>query len=298
MSPPSPGLPRQLADGLRVVLAPNPSPMTLHGTNSYILGEGNVAVIDPGPADAGHLGALLAALAPGERISHILVTHAHLDHCALARPLAEVSGAPIVAFGGPEAGRSEVMRALANAGLTRGGEGVDTGFVPDILLRDGEDIQGTSWALRALHTPGHFGNHLCFEADQGTFCGDHVMGWASSLISPPDGDMGDYMASLQRLADRAPQRLFSGHGAVIETPAERIAELAAHRRARSDQILAALGDGPANAHTLAQRLYTDTPPALMRAAARSVLSHLIDLAQQNMISAESPIAPDTRFGRS
>ncbi|SIS87694.1 MBL fold metallo-hydrolase [Phaeovulum vinaykumarii] len=295
MSPPRPGAPRWLAPGLRVVLAPNPGPMTLHGTNTYILGEGAVAVIDPGPDDPHHLAAILAALAPGESVSHIFVTHAHLDHSPLAGPLARATGAQVHAFGPPEAGRSPRMAALGTR--IGGGEGVDTGFRPDICLPCGARIEGPGWWLRALHTPGHFSNHLCFESAVGTFSGDHVMGWASTLISPPDGDLSAYFTALDRLEALTSPRLFPGHGDPVEAPTARIAELRAHRQTRTAQILAALADGPASAEDLARRIYTDTPAALMGAATRNVLAHLLDLEEKDQIRAAGDPAPETRFTR-
>ncbi len=290
-----PGEVQRLAPGLRVVLAPNPSPMTLNGTNSYILGEGRVAVIDPGPADPGHLAALLAGLAPGETVSHILVTHAHLDHSPLARPLAEATGAPVLAFGDASAGRSALMERLAAEGGIEGGEGVDAGFTPDIALADGAEIAGDGFRLTAIHTPGHFGNHLSFRWGDAVFCGDHVMGWSSSLVSPPDGDMGAYMASLARLAGLGARRLYSGHGDPVDDAAGRIAELAAHRRAREAAIRAALCEGPAGAADLARRIYTDTPPALLRAASRNVLAHLLDLTERKLAEPVGALSAQTRF---
>jgi len=270
--------------------------MTHFGTNSYILGEGRVAVIDPGPADPAHLAALLAALAPGEVVSHIIVTHAHLDHSPLARPLAAATGAPVLAFGDAGAGRSAAMAALAAAGGLAGGEGVDRGFAPDLLLKDGDCLDGAGWQLRALHTPGHFGNHLCLAWGDAVFSGDHVMGWASSLISPPDGDMAAYMASLARLAALRPGRLYPGHGAVVGQARPRIEALIAHRRAREAAVRAALADdGPADAATLAARIYNDTPAALMPAAARNVLAHLLDLAGRDLVFADGGAGAATRF---
>lgn len=291
------GVAKTLAPGLRRIIAPNPSPMTHYGTNTYILGEGQVAVIDPGPNIPGHMQALLASLAPGERVSHIFVTHAHLDHSPLARPLADATGAPVLAFGNAKAGRSPLMESLSRQGGLEGGEGVDAGFAPDLLLTDGEDIAGSGWNLRALHTPGHFGNHLCFQWNDVIFCGDQVMGWASSLVSPPDGDMGAYMASLSRLAATGVRHLHSGHGDPIVDAQTRIAELLAHRRGREDAILAALGDRPADARVLATRIYTDTPPALMQAATRNVLAHLIDLMERRKIEARGNLSPTTQFSR-
>jgi len=293
-APALPGRVERPEPGLRRVLAPNPSPLTGAGTNSYILGHGRVAVIDPGPDDPGHLAALMAALEPGERVGWIVLTHSHRDHAGLARALSGATGAPVVGFGPAESGRSPVMAALAGAGL-RGGEGVVAGFAPDARLADGDRIDGDGWALVALHTPGHMANHLCLRWGEAVFSGDHVMGWASTLVSPPDGDMGQYMASLDALQAVGPARLYPGHGAPVPDPAARIDELRAHRRMRETQILSALRDGPADSATLAARLYTETPPALLGAAARNVLAHLIDLHARDRVTTDGTPGPDSAF---
>jgi len=293
---PMPGQVEWLAPGLRRVLAPNPSPMTLHGTNTYILGEGRVAVIDPGPDSAEHLVALRAALSPGERVSHVIVTHSHRDHAPLARPLALASGSPVMAFGPSDAGRSPAMQALAGAGAIGGGEGVVADFAPDERLDDGAVLDGGDWQLRALHTPGHMGNHLCLLWGSMAFTGDHVMGWASSLVSPPDGDMGRYMASLDRLEAAGAHVLYPGHGAEVTDPAARIAELRRHRQMREAQIVATLErSGPAGCETLTRLIYTDTPAGLLPAAERNVLAHMVDLAERGRVLADAPHGPATRY---
>jgi len=284
-----------LEPGLRRIVAPNPSPMTLNGTCTYILGTGAVAVIDPGPADRGHIAAILAALAPGERISHILVTHAHLDHSPGARLLAEVSGARIHAFGPASAGRSPIMERLAATGLAGGGEGVDQAFAPDVLIADDQEITGADWSLRALHTPGHFCNHLSFIWGDAVFTGDHVMGWSSTLISPPDGDLGDYFRSLDKLAQVHARIFYPGHGAPVTGTAARIAELAAHRRERTAQIAAHLTRGAATVAQLTDLIYQEIPAALMPAASRNVFAHLIEMTETNQVSAEPEIRPDAAF---
>lgn len=275
------GKSQKVMQGLRLVLAPNPSPMTYRGTNSYILGRGEVAVIDPGPDDPAHLAALLGALEPGERISHIFVTHAHRDHSALAPALARATGAPVLAFGSADAGRSDFMEDLASREPPRGKEGVDQAFMPDLTLADGSLTKTESWALRAHHTPGHFGNHLCLEWGDQLFVGDHVMGWSSSIVAPPDGDMAAYLASLSRIGALGATRLWPGHGDAVETPAGRIEELIRHRTQRREEIAARLAEGPANATSLAQSIYTDTDPRLLGAAALNVFAHLIELTQRN-----------------
>ncbi|WP_415184542.1 MBL fold metallo-hydrolase [Phaeovulum sp.] len=289
--------PLVLENGVRMVRAANPSAMTLSGTNTYIIGTGDVAVIDPGPTLPSHFKAILAALAPGERVSHIFVTHAHLDHSPLARPLAEATGAQVLAFGPPTAGRSAVMTALAKTGLSSGGEGVDHGFTPDIRLTNGEAVAHGDWSLTALHTPGHFCNHLCFQWRDIVFSGDHVMGWASTLISPPDGDLSDYLASLAYLRTVSARVFYSGHGDPIGHPNQRLDDLIRHRQGRTAQILDALTHGPATPADLTARIYTDTPKALMAAARRNVFAHLIDLTLKNQITADGEFTENTLFSR-
>lgn len=283
----------ELEPGLRRILAPNPSPMTAEGTNTYLLGDREVTVIDPGPDLPAHLDAILAATR-GARIARILVTHSHLDHSALAGPLARATGATILAFGGSRAGRSPVMEGLEEIG---GGEGVDAGFAPDLRLEDGTVIDTGAGPVEAIWTPGHFGNHMVFLWNGAAFSGDLVMGWASSLVSPPDGDLTRFMTSCRRLAARAPRVLHSGHGAPVEAPAARIDWLIAHRKRRERQILDALAAGPADAATLARGIYTDTAAALMPAATRNVLAHLIDLTQKNAVAVKGRLSAEARFER-
>lgn len=277
---------------LRLIAADNPSPLTGPGTNTFLLGRDQVAVIDPGPDLPAHRAAILAAA--GGRISHILVTHAHLDHSGGARALAQATGAPILGFGPAEAGRSAVMQRLATEGGIAGGEGLDRDFAPDLALADGAVIETDEWRLIARHTPGHFAGHLSFQDGGRVFCGDVVMGWSSTLISPPDGDLGDYFRTLARLEALDATELLPAHGAAIAAPAARLAELAAHRRARTAQILSALRDGPADAMTLARRIY-DVPPALIPAATRNVLAHLIALSELGAVATPEQIAANSVF---
>lgn len=282
---------------IRHVLAPNPSPMTATGTNCWIVGAGQVAVIDPGPDHAPHLAALLAALRPGEAVSHIFVTHSHLDHSGGAARLSAMTGAPVLAFGPSGAGQSERMRTLAAEGLDNAGEGADHSFRPDMTLAEGDVTAGGNWSLAALHCPGHFGNHLCFVAGSLAFTGDHVMGWSTSLISPPDGDMTDYLESLDRLSRAGAATGYPGHGPVIADLPARIRALAAHRRMREAGVLAQLAAGPADAVSISTALYIGTPAALMPAAARNVLAHLIDLQGRSLVACDAPISLSTRFRR-
>jgi glyoxylase-like metal-dependent hydrolase (beta-lactamase superfamily II) len=282
---------------IRSVLAPNPSMMTHQGTNSYILGSGRVAVIDPGPDLANHQSAILAALAPGESISHILITHSHLDHTGLANSLAKATGALVLAFGTAHAGRSDTMTRIAQQLPIGGGEGLDHAFHPDQLLADGETIAGDTWSLEAIHTPGHLGNHVCFAHGRILFSGDHVMGWSTSLISPPDGDMTDYMASLQKLSARTWDRFYPGHGAEVADPAGRLTDLLAHRKGREAALLTAMADGLSDLQHLTRRIYMDLNPALFPAAERNILAHLIDLEHRNLVRATPTVGPTAQFFR-
>ena len=286
-----------LEPGLGRIVAPNPSPMTYRGTNTYLVGTRELAVIDPGPASEAHLAAILGSLAPGQSVSHIVVTHTHLDHSPLAGPLSAATGAPVIAFGGPEAGRSAVMQGLAESGLAGGGEGIDHGFRCDRTVADGELIEGDGWALEVLHTPGHIGNHLCLGLGDLCLSADHVMGWASSLVSPPDGDLTDFMASCAKLRARDWRVFHPGHGAPVTAPGERLDWLVGHRRGREAAILAALEAGPATARGLAEAVYVDTPPALMGAAARNVLAHLVDLAARGLVAPEGALSAAAVFAR-
>ncbi|WP_191284568.1 MBL fold metallo-hydrolase [Aliiroseovarius zhejiangensis] len=295
--PPTGVMTRQ-APGIRRIIAPNPSPMTYWGTNTFVLGEGDVALIDPGPADPTHMKAILSGLRRGERVTHILVTHAHLDHSPLARPLSEATGAPVMAFGDAQSGRSEIMRDLVARGLTSGGEGVDTEFRPDILLEDGEVFRAAGLEVEAIWTPGHFSNHISFAWQGIVFTGDHVMGWASSLVSPPDGDLTAFMASCAKLAARKDRLYLPAHGASIPDPAARLAWLIAHRQSRETEILTALSDGrPASVRTLTRAIYTDTPTTLIPAAQRNVFAHLIDLAMRKIVMAEPHLDANADFRR-
>lgn len=276
----------------RRILAPNPSALTGPGTNSFLIGDSQIAVIDPGPDDPMHLQAI--AEAGGDRITHIFVTHAHRDHSGGAPALSRITGAPVLAFGDALSGRSPQMHRLAAGGLVGGGEGLDMDFAPDHLLRDGETVETPDWSLTAIHTPGHSGGHLSFMLDDMLFCGDVVMGWSSTLISPPDGDLADYFRTLDRIAHLGLRQLLPAHGDPVDAPAARLAELAAHRRARTAQILAALRESPDDAAGLARRIY-DVPPHLLAAAGRNVLAHLVALATLGSVAPLGELTAEARF---
>lgn len=289
------GVGQRIALGVRRVLARNPSAMTGRGTNSYLLGEGDVALIDPGPNDQDHLDAILAALDPGERISHIFVTHSHRDHTGLADAVRATTGAGIFAFGDHTAGHTPLMVALAEREMPVGGEGVDHEFRPDHMLKDGDVIRGPNWTLTAIHTPGHLGNHLCFMWNGAVFSGDHVMAATTSVVAPPFGDMAAYMASLARLASLRPARLWPGHGDCVDQPGERINALIEHRLMRRRAVLSQLQSGPHTATQIARIIYQDLAPGLLGAAALNVFAHLIELTERNEAIAQGDISFDARF---
>lgn len=269
-----------VAPGLRRIVARNPSSFTFHGTGTYVVGQGRVAVIDPGPDDAEHIGALLAGL-DGETVSHILVTHTHIDHSPGAAPLKAATGAPTFGFGPHGSGRREA----AGQEAVQGG---DLSFVPDRQLRDGDVVAGPGWTIEAVHTPGHTSNHLCFawREPKVLFSGDHVMGWSTSVITPPDGDMHDYMNSLARLLARDDETYWPTHGPAITDPKAHVAAFIAHRNEREEQIIRLLAErGPSLIMDLVPVIYAAVDPGLYPAAARSTFAHLLRLFDQGRAAA-------------
>ena len=277
--------------GVRRIVARNPGPFTFKGTGTYVVGEGEVAVIDPGPELAEHIDALIASLAD-EQVTHILVTHTHRDHSPAARALKDASGAPTYGFGPHAGGRR------GDPGIEEGG---DWDFVPDVVVRDGESVEGGKtggkWRFEAVHTPGHTSNHLCFAlTDPGIlFSGDHVMGWSTSVIAPPDGDMAAYMASLDKLLGRSDRVYWPTHGPAIIEPHRHVRAFIAHRRERESGIVDCLKSGCETIDAIVERLYVGLNPALHRAAGRSVLAHLIDLIGRDIVATEGAPTVAARY---
>jgi glyoxylase-like metal-dependent hydrolase (beta-lactamase superfamily II) len=260
---------------IRRVIANNPGPFTFKGTGTYIVGHGHVAVIDPGPMDGDHLDALLAATA-GETVATILVTHDHADHAPLAAPLARATGARILGCA-PHPDRQTSPEGVE--------EGVDRLYRPDRTPAEGEIVAGPGWTLRTLATPGHTANHLCFALleENALFTGDHVMGWSTTVVTPPDGDMTDYYASLRKTIAGGFATLWPTHGPPVTEPGPFLDAYLAHRLEREAQILAALARGPASIDALVADIYIGLDPRLNRAAGASVLAHLLHLARTGRV---------------
>jgi len=275
---------------VRRITCANGSMFTFKGTNTFIVGRGRVAVIDPGPEDEAHTRAILRAL-EGETVTHILVTHTHGDHSPGVPALAAATGAPTYGFGPHGIG---VTRAWPFPSSEHG----DTAFRPDVTLADGDVVTGDGWTLEAIHTPGHISNHLCFALKEENllFSGDHVMGWSTSIVSPPDGDMTDYMQSLDKVLARPETVYLPAHGDAIRDPKPFVRAFAAHRREREEQIMACLAEGPRTIPAMVAVMYADVDERLHRAAARSVLSHLLHMVEDGRVRADGPQAgPDSVY---
>jgi glyoxylase-like metal-dependent hydrolase (beta-lactamase superfamily II) len=257
------------------VVANNPGPFTFTGTGVYIVGGSDVAVIDPGPDMPEHVDALKRALA-GRRLTHILVTHTHADHSPAAKPLKAWSGATTYAFGPHGSGKDDGPKVEA---------GGDMDFVPDVRVKDGDILKGNGFTFECVHTPGHTSNHICFalQEERALFTGDHVMGWSTTVVTPPDGDMAQYMSSVRKLEARNDQTLYPTHGAPVRDPKPFLAAYLEHRIDRENQVLACVGDGLDTIPAMVARMYADVDKRLHPAAARSVEAHLIKLEREGRV---------------
>ena len=273
------GVVARLSPLVRRLVAPNPSAFTFTGTCTYIVGEGDVAILDPGPNDDAHLAALLAAVA-AERVTYIFVTHTHRDHSSLAGRLRSATGAPIVGA------RVHVARPGAPQGLDAAH---DPAYSPDAVLSEGESVAFGGVSLTALATPGHAANHLAFAMPQekALFSGDHVMAWSTSVVAPPDGSMSDFMASLEKLRARDDKIYWPGHGGPVTDPNRYVRALTSHRKQREASILARLESGPATIPQIVARVYAGLDPQLIGAAGLSTLAHLDDLLQRGLVAREA-----------
>jgi glyoxylase-like metal-dependent hydrolase (beta-lactamase superfamily II) len=282
------GEPRELAPGVVRIVANNPNHFTFKGTNTYLLGSGStLALIDPGPDDPAHLKAILDTV--GERkIGHVIITHTHRDHTDGMPALLAATGAKTVGFG----------RRVANRGTKRtspsGGEYVEQDFIPDVPLVDGQRFEGDGWAITALHTPGHAPDHLCFalEGTKMLFSGDHVMGWSTSVVGPPEGNMGDFIRSLQRLTERKDELYFPGHGGQVPEPQRLVKAYLLHRRMREQAIVECIRQGKNTVRSIVPAIYKDLDPKLLNAASLSVLAHVEHLIERGLVYCDSPLSAD------
>lgn len=277
--------------GIRRVMCDNPGPFTFKGTVSYIIGRGKVAIVDPGPDDPAHIGALLDAVR-NETVTHVFVTHTHRDHSPAVPAIKHATGATVYAEGVHRAARPlhiGELNPLDSSG--------DRDFVPDVYLKDGEVVEGDGWAIEAVTTPGHTANHMAFalKGENALFAGDHVMAWATSIVAPPDGAMSDYMASLRKLAARPEQLYFPGHGPAVPEATRFVNYLILHRKAREDSILYRLGKGETDIPTIVRAIYIGLDPRLTGAAGLSVLAHMEDLVARGVVETDGVPAIDGIF---
>lgn len=277
-------------DVLRVT-ANNPSHFTFQGTNSYLVGRRAVAVIDPGPDDEAHLQALLAAIG-GREVSHILVTHTHVDHSPLAARLKALTGAPLVAEGPHRPARELRLGEVNSLDASS-----DRDFMPDIALAHGERIEADGFAFEAVFTPGHAANHMSFALPNSglLFSGDHVMAWSTSIVAPPDGSMADYMRSLDTVLARPETRYLPGHGGAVERAHDFVRALKSHRRMRETAILSRIRAGDRTIGAIVETIYRNIDPRLHGAAALSVFAHLEDLVEKGLVASDGPVALDTTY---
>ena len=281
----------ELSTNIRRVIANNPGPFTLYGTGTYILGRGNVAVIDPGPPDPAHIEAITAAT-DGERITHVLVTHTHMDHSPGCRLLRETTDAPTYGYGPHGAGKIEQGVPVE--------EGGDMDFAPDVKVADGDVIEGDGWSVECVYTPGHTSNHICYQLRQerALFTGDHVMGWSTSIVSPPDGDMKSYMASLRRMLDRNDSVYWPTHGPAIRRPKPHVQAFIAHRLEREAEIRACLARGIENIREMVPIMYAALPEFMYPAAARSVFAAMLYMVERGEARCDGEVALDAAYSLS
>jgi glyoxylase-like metal-dependent hydrolase (beta-lactamase superfamily II) len=279
-----PGNVKEIAPQVRALVANNPGPFTYKGTVSYIIGRGKVAILDPGPDDDVHIGALLDAVR-GETVTHIFVTHTHRDHSPGVPKVKAATGAKVFAEG-----PHRLARPLHTGETRRLDASADMDFMPDVKLSDGEVVSGDGWTMEAITTPGHTANHMAYafkEADL-LFAGDHVMAWSTTIVAPPDGAMSDYMASLHKLARRSEPIYLPGHGAPVRDAPRYVQFLIQHRRGREASILHRLGKGPADIPTIVKAVYIGLDPRLVGAAALSTLAHMEDLVARGVVTTDGP----------
>ena len=282
----------ELQDGLMRLIAPNPSPMTSTGTNTYILGRKELLIIDPGPNSEAHLRNIMEVIPDNTKVTHILITHSHLDHSGLAPKLSKILNAPTLAFGTALDGLSNDMKSICKMGLTSETFGIDTEFVPDHFLEDKEKISSLEWEVVAHHTPGHLSNHICYQYLDKLFTGDHIMEWSTSVISPPEGDVSQFINSCEKIYNLHCKKFYPGHGIPVENPGERIVELIEHRKKREIEILNFLENREATISQITRNIYLNIDQNLLNVASRNVKAHLVDLIIKKQVTVDD-ISSDT-----
>ena len=282
----------ELQDGLMRLIAPNPSPMTSTGTNTYILGRKELLIIDPGPNSEAHLRNIMEVIPNNTKVTHILITHSHLDHSGLAPKLSKILNAPTLAFGTALDGLSNDMKRICKMGLTFETFGIDTEFVPDHFLEDKEKISSLEWEVVAHHTPGHLSNHICYQYLDKLFTGDHIMEWSTSVISPPEGDVSQFINSCEKIYNLHCEKFYPGHGIPVENPSERIVELIEHRKKREAEILNFLKNRDATISQITKKIYLNIDQNLLSVASRNVKAHLVDLIIKKQVTVDD-ISSDT-----
>jgi len=269
--------------------------MTFKGTNTYIVDNGELAIIDPGPISEEHLDNILEITA-GRPVKYIFLTHSHVDHSPLAKQLSAELNTPVYGYGASDAGLSSTMLSLINSGYESGSEGIDYEFSPDYLVKNDERFDLNNKTILAIHTPGHMGNHVCFQYGNILFSGDHVMGWATSMVSPPYGDLTQFMASCRLLQTKEFDLFLPGHGDPVKNPIERLNFLVNHRVERECQIKEAIKNTPLTALEITEIVYTDIDNSLIPAATRNVFAHLIDLSERGLVDFYDQISEKSKAG--
>lgn len=282
------GVPQQVSPLVRRVVADNAGPFTYKGTGVYIIGKGEVALIDPGPDTSAHLDVLMRAL-EGQRLSHIFVTHCHMDHSPAAHPLAERTGAKVYA--------SAVPITPSDCDSVRLEAGDDLGFRPHVAVSDGDRFAGPGWTIEAVATPGHTAHHIAYALleENALFSGDHIMGWSTTIIGPPDGDMTAYLRSLEKVRDRNFTTLWPTHGPPVRDVRPFIDAYLSHRLEREAQVLAQLGKGRRLIKDMVAEMYADVDKRLHPAACHSVLAHIIRLVELGRVRCEGPPCVDNEY---
>ena len=281
------GKAERLEDDLVVITADNASPMTFTGTRSYVLGTDNLIIIDPGPASAEHFNSIMEYIGK-RKLTDIILTHSHVDHSPLSRRLKNETGASIIGFGSADEARTNFMKRLSSSLDLGGEEGIDKELALDEKVYDKQFLERNNYSFEVIHTPGHLSNHICLSVKEkkALFSGDHVMGWATTLISPPDGDLGSFIKSLEKLSTRDEKIYYPGHGKPLKEPKQMVLAQIAHRRDREKQILTSIAKISRTPKEIVDNVYIDLNPMLKRAAVRNVLAHLIDLYERGKVTVE------------